>query len=389
MNRSNLSRRIFSYVRLKRSIARATHVARKGTSNVAFWPSSLNLMMIDRCNAQCIMCGHDYHDCGSGDMLTLAKVQTIYQHLHMHELVDVIYGGGGEPFLNDDLGEIAEYTHRLDPVIQHTVITNGIAWRPAIAEKLIGNNVNFLVSLNAASPESYNTVSGIDAFDTVCGNVHNLNELRKNIGARVHLAVSIILMRQNIHELPDFVRLADRLGADSVKALFVRVYPPAYRLRSGNARIKPEDSLYYHQELANRMIRKTQDEAKRLKIRFDSSPMFGKHKPIPRNCLEPWRSLYIDTNGYLFPCAASEIHFKDKVDKQIYRTGNILKEPIEKIWNNEFWQALRKTNYQSDAAKDIVTECGCCSMGICWHGPDVPESHLMDWSSSEASSLQL
>lgn len=335
------------------------------------------------------MCGHDYHDCGSGDMLTLAKVQTIYGHLHMHELVDVIYGGGGEPFLNDDLGEIAEYTHRQDPVIQHTVITNGIAWRPAIAEKLIYNNVNFLVSLNAASPESYHTVSGIDVFDTVCNNVHSLNELRKKTGARIHLAVSIILMQQNIHDLPDFVRLADRLGADSVKAFYARIYPPAYRLRSGNARISPTDSLFYHQDLANRMIREAQDEAQRLKIRFDSPPMFGTHKPIPRGCLEPWRSLYIDTNGNLFPCAASEIHFKDKVDRQIYRTGNILKEPIEKIWNNEFWQALRRTSFQSDAVKDIVPECACCSMGICWHGPDVAESHLMDWSPSEASSLQL
>lgn len=389
MSRSNLSRRIFSYIRLKRSISKATQAANKGISNVSFWPSSLNLMMIDRCNAQCIMCGHDYHDCGSGDMLTLAKVQTIYGHLHMHELVDVIYGGGGEPFLNDDLGEIAEYTHRIDPVIQHTVITNGIAWRPAIAEKLIGNNVNFLISLNAASPASYHTVSGIDVFDAVCSNVHNLIELRKKIGVRIHLAISIILMRQNIHELPDFVRLAERLGADSVKAFYARIYPPAYRLRSGNALIAPEDSLYYHQDLANQMIVEAQDEAKRLKIRFESPPLFGTHKSIPRNCLEPWRSLYIDTNGNLFPCAASEIHFKDKVDRQIFRTGNILKEPIEKIWNNEFWQALRKTNYQSDAAKNIVTECGCCSMGICWHGPDVAESHLMDWSSSEASSLQL
>ena len=381
--------RFISFYRLKKSLLRANQAARGGVSCIPLWPSSLNLMMIDRCNAQCIMCGHDYHDCGSGDMLTLAKVRTIYGHLHMHELVDVIYGGGGEPFLNDDLGEIAEYTHRQDPVIQHTVITNGIAWRPAIVEKLINNNVNFLVSLNAASPGSYYTVSGIDVFDTVCSNVHNLNELRKKNDARVHLAVSVILMRQNIHELPDFVRLADRLGADSVKAFYARIYPPAHRLRSGNARIAQQDSLYSHQDLANRMIREAQDVAKRLKIRFDSPPLFGAHKAIPRNCLEPWRSLYIDTNGNLFPCAASEIHFKDKVERQIYRTGNILNEPIEKIWNNEFWQALRKTNFQSDAVKDIVPECGCCSMGICWHGPDVAESHLMDWSSSEKSSLQL
>lgn len=389
MKGSSMSRRIFSYIRLRKSLSKANHAARKGLTRLAFWPSSLNLMMIDRCNAQCIMCGHDYHDCGSGDMLTLSKVKAIYGHLHIHELVDVIYGGGGEPFLNDDLGDIAEYTHHLDPVIQHTVITNGIAWRPAIAEKLIRNNVNFLVSLNAASRESYNTVSGIDVFDTVCSTLENLHALRKKIASGIHLAVSIILMRQNIHELPEFVRLAGRLGADSVKAFYVRIYPPAYRLRSGNARIAPEDSLYNHQELANRMILEAREEADRLNIRFEPPQLFGIHKPVPRNCLEPWRSLYIDTNGNLFPCAASEIHFKNKVDRQVYRTGNILKDPIESIWNNGFWQALRKTNLQSMEVQPIVSECACCSMGICWNGPDVVESHLMDWSHSEASSLQL
>lgn len=384
-----IPRRIASYYRLRKSLFKATRAARKGMNNITFWPSSLNLMMIDRCNAQCIMCGHDYHDCGTGDMLTFAKIKKIYKHLHLHELVDVIYGGGGEPFLNDDLGEIAEYTYHQDPAIQHTVITNGIAWRPAIVEKLITNRVNFLVSVNAASPEIYHTVSGINAFDAVCSNINNLNELRKQNCGDNYLAVSIILMRQNIHELTEFVKLADQLGADSVKAFYARIYPPAFRIRSGAARIAPEDSLYYDQDLANQSIREAQDEAKQLKIRFEPPPLFGTQKPISRNCVEPWRSLYIDTNGNLFPCAASEIHFKEKVDKQIYQTGNILNEPIEKIWNNEFWQALRKTNLQSDSVKSIVPECSCCSMGICWNGPDEAESHLMDWSHSEASSLRL
>jgi radical SAM protein with 4Fe4S-binding SPASM domain len=322
-------------------------------------------------------------------MLSLADVKHIYGHLHMHELVDVIYGGGGEPFLNEDLGHIAEYTHRLDPVIQHTVITNGIAWRPVIVEKLVTNNVNFLVSLNAASRESYVAVSGIDGFDSVCSTIGNVNKLRKSAGASVHLAASIILMRQNLHELPHFVRLAASLGVDSVKALYVRVYPPAYRLRSGRARIDPSDSVFFHQELANRMIKEAQIEAEKVKIRFEPPPLFETFKPIARNCLEPWRSLYIDTNGNVFPCAASEIHFKHKVEQQIYRTGNILKEPVEQFWNNSFWQALRKTNFQSDSTQQIVPECACCSMGICWHGPDILESHLMDWTHSETSTLQL
>jgi radical SAM protein with 4Fe4S-binding SPASM domain len=107
-----------------------------------------------------------------------------------------------------------------------------------------------------------------------------------------------------------------------------------------------------------------------------------------RDCTEPWRSLYIDPRGRLFPCAASEIHFKRKIESGRYDSGNILDRPIGEIWNNPFWQALRRSNLRA-GSEAIVPECACCGMTIGWSGPCAKDAHLMDWRASEDSSLRL
>jgi len=208
-------------------------------------------------------------------------------------------------------------------------------------------------------------------------------------GANAHVAISIILMKQNIAELPEFVRLAKDLGVDAVKAMYVRVYPRDYRNRRGlDVSIRPEDSLFFHQDLSDRTLRESERLAARLGISISRPPLFCEAAAKPRDCTEPWRSLYIDCDGRLYACAAGEIHFKHKIERGQYQSGNILTEPIADIWNNPFWQALRRTNALAGRA-ELVPECLCCGMSICWWGPRAERAHIMDWSPSDDPTLRL
>jgi len=146
----DVARRLVSYVRHRRAERDIQRAARQGLLEVPFAPSSLNLMMADTCNSQCVMCGKDYRACGTGRYLSLDDVRTIYSHLDMARLVDVIYGGGGEPFLNPDLAQIAAYTRQRYPFVQHLVISNGIGIKQDVAEQLLRYGTHFLVSVNAA-----------------------------------------------------------------------------------------------------------------------------------------------------------------------------------------------------------------------------------------------
>jgi radical SAM protein with 4Fe4S-binding SPASM domain len=381
--------RSVSYCRLKRTNFRIKKSVSSGNIEPDFGPSSLNLMMIDTCNSQCLMCGKDYRACGSGKDLSLGDIKKIYNHLKMNHIVDVIYGGGGEPFLNMDLAAIAEYTHEHFPVIQHTVISNFLEWKPETVARLVASRVHFLISVNAASKETFRKISGVDAFDRVVENIKNLLQLRRKSMSRIGISLSMILMRQNIGELCDFIKLASMLDVDEVKTLYVRIYPEKYRKkRNRDNLIKPQDSLFYHQKKADEMIRKAEHLSRQLGMTFCHEPLFQYTESRDRNCDEPWKSLFINFNGDVYPCPASEILFKPKVDSRQYNSGNIIEQPIEEIWNNSFWKALRKTNIKN-GRKNIIPECSCCGNSINWWGVQAEKAHLLDWEKAEKSNLRI
>ena len=380
--------RIASYLRFKQSKRRIAEAVRHGRTEIDFPPTSLNLMMADRCNSQCIMCGHDYLTCGSGEMLTLERMRTLYDHLDMKRVVDITYGGGGEPFLNPELPDIAEFTRKTYPGVRHMVISNFIAVKEETLRRMLASGVHFLVSINAVTPETFRAVSGRDAFVSVTEGLKLLVSLRRDLNAPVEILVSFILMRRNIDELLDFVRLASDLGVDGVRLPYVRVYPESHRLRNGRPdTIGPAESLFYDQERSDRMVLAAEKEASTRGISIEHDPIFAGAEKRPRECIHPWKSLYINFNGDVYPCPASEILFKPKIDKRQYDSGNLLTQHYSAFWNNGFWRTLRRSNLKGVPTE--VPECGCCGNAICWDGPSVESAHVLDWTSAERSGLRL
>jgi len=378
-----------SLLRLKKANMRIRKAVQNGDVDLFFGPSSLNLMMIDTCNSQCIMCGKDYKTNGSGDSLSFEDIRKIYSHLNMRQVVDVIYGGGGEPFLNKDLADIAAYTHRHYPVVQHTVISNFISWKPTVVRRLLDSRVHFLVSVNAAKKDTFQNVSGMNSFERVIINVRQLVALRREMEASVRISLSIVLMKQNIGELCDFIKLASELGVDEVKTLYVRIYPELCRKkRDRDVFIKPEDSLFFHQGECDNVIHEAKQLAKQLGISLCHEPLFCCSETITRNCNEPWKSMFINFNGDVYPCPASEILFKPKIDSGQYSSGNILNQTADEFWNNSFWKGLRKTNIQNNR-EEIIPECLCCGNSINWWGSRSEKAHVLDWKVAKESDLRI
>lgn len=385
----NIINRTKSYCRLQNANRKIEQAVKTGLLELPFGPSSLNLMMADACNSQCIMCGKDYHACGSKSYLSLEDIKKIYCHLDMGQVVDVIYGGGGEPFLNPDLDAIAALTRECYPVVQHTVISNFIQWKPEMVRRMLEAGVHFLLSVNAASRSTYQQVTGVDAYDAVIEHLKNLIALRKECRAAVNIAVSLILMEQNIEELSDFIRMAAHLGTDEVKTLYVRIYPAGHRHKANrNEGIQEQQSLFFHQQKSDKRVKEAEILAKELGIKFFHEPLFSCSSSCERNCDEAWKSLFINFNGDVYPCPASEVLFRPKVDSGMYNSGNILEQPIEKFWNNEFWKALRDTNRKHNR-KDRVPECLCCGNAINWLGCGAKASHILDWTKAESSDQKL
>jgi SynChlorMet cassette radical SAM/SPASM protein ScmF len=118
---------------------------------------------------------------------------------------------GGEPLLHPQINEILEYIQTQE--LRVTVETNGVLCTPELAEKMAACKDPFVsVSLDGADAEKHEWVRGVTGcFEAALRGIQNLAE----VGLRPQLIMTI--MRQNKGQMESLVRLAEGLGAGSVK----------------------------------------------------------------------------------------------------------------------------------------------------------------------------
>jgi SynChlorMet cassette radical SAM/SPASM protein ScmF len=118
---------------------------------------------------------------------------------------------GGEPLLHPKIQEILEYIQTQD--LRLIVETNGVLCTPQLASKMAACKNTFVsVSLDGADAENHEWVRGVTGcFEPALRGIKNLAEE----GLRPQVIMTI--MRKNRDQMESVVRLAERLGAGSVK----------------------------------------------------------------------------------------------------------------------------------------------------------------------------
>lgn len=118
---------------------------------------------------------------------------------------------GGEPLMHPDINGILEHIRRED--LNLTVETNGVLCTLEIAQKMAGCKNPFVsVSLDGADAPTHEWVRGVSGcFDKTLQGIRNLVDA----GLRPQIIMSI--MQRNKDHMERLVRLAETLGAESVK----------------------------------------------------------------------------------------------------------------------------------------------------------------------------
>ncbi len=126
---------------------------------------------------------------------------------------------GGEPLLHPEIGKILEYIKSQE--LNLTLETNGVLCTPEIASQVSECKSYFVsVSVDGADIETHEWVRGVPGcFETALEGVRHLVQA----GIRPQMIMSI--MQRNKDQMEPFVRLAESLGAESVK--FNLVQPTA------------------------------------------------------------------------------------------------------------------------------------------------------------------
>jgi SynChlorMet cassette radical SAM/SPASM protein ScmF len=183
------------------------------TDGLRFPLNQIYFYLTEGCNLRCRHCWIAPKYQGEGTSypaLDLDLFKTIIEQAKPLGLTGIKLTGG-EPLLHPQINEIFEHIQAEE--LRLTVETNGVLCTPELAEKIAACKAPFVsVSLDGADAENHEWVRGVTGcFEAALKGVRNLAE----VGLKPQVIMTI--MRNNKEQMEEVVRLAERLGAGSVK----------------------------------------------------------------------------------------------------------------------------------------------------------------------------
>lgn len=201
---------IFEYFRVYRN----KNYIRSKILNI---PRLLILDITHRCNLECRIC--DIWQTGKNesdlDIFYVKKVLSEASALGIPEIAL----SGGESLLRRDIFDILDYAKKLK-IKNMSVLTNGIllkGYLERLKPYLFDNTISLFISLDSLKADLHNYIRNSDlAWHNTIEALNSLSALKKEYPQLNFYIISIIL-NQNIEELPDLVKFAKDLGANSLQ----------------------------------------------------------------------------------------------------------------------------------------------------------------------------
>ncbi|MBI1911391.1 MAG: radical SAM protein [Deltaproteobacteria bacterium] len=287
------------------------------------YPRRIVFELTNKCNFQCIMCGRETVKFKTND-LQLSVIKACESFFPYAE--EVTLQGWGESTLHPKLPEILEYLNTFPPLRKY-FITNG-STLPKVMDAIFAHHVDLLaISLDGTTPETNNSIRKGGDFRREINNIKMLlAEKKRRNSSYPYVNFVFTAMMRNIHELPDMIVLAKKLGIPEVKVVYLTIF---------NESLTPE-TLVDKQELVRKFFREAKARASEMNINLKLPPIQGEdeeggafsHKP----CAFPWRDLYIGSDGYIRPCQSS-------AHKILNISGFT---SFREIWNSKQMQEFRE-----------------------------------------------
>jgi MoaA/NifB/PqqE/SkfB family radical SAM enzyme len=321
-------------------------------------PVCLYLETTNRCNLLCGTCPRTFDELESPADMSWALFTRIVDQLPRVDRV--VLHGVGEPMMVKALPRMVRYLKARGSYVLFN--TNGTLLTLRKGRELIEAGLDELrVSLDAAEPQTFMRVRGKDMFERIVRNVGAFTQLQRAEGiARPAVSLWLTGLKETIDQLPDFVRLASRLGVAEVYLQRLVYFAEGQSL--ANARSSLFERLDGDEA---RSLDEAAALARSLGISFNASGATEPGTSLKRGttdqpwslCRRPWSLMYFTAHGRAIPCCIAPFSQRGYDG---FTLGDATQESLRQIWNGPRYQEFRAALLSDRPPR------ACASCGVRW-----------------------
>lgn len=288
----------------------------------------LHLMVTDRCNLRCPMCGVRNHDPAEQDTLSAEEWKAVIRSAAKLRTV-IISITGGEPLLRHDVFELISYA-REHGIAVH-LNTNGTL----LTDEKVGmlgecGLTTLSISLESTEPTPHNAIRGAKTFEKT---IEGIRRVRRQVPS-IHLGINVLITMINFRGMADLVPFAESLGAHQIK--FAPIHTNL--LHRDNPLAKFKELVFKEEDLKD-----LDSELGKLERALAKSRLHSACKYFLRGikrlyetpgchfcCYAGYATCVVNPHGSVAPCFDKESPL------------NVRNSPLERIWGSDEFARLRQ-----------------------------------------------
>src|ERR687885_2962699 len=275
-------------------------------------PTYVQIEPVGQCNLRCQMCAIQFRRDGppygppafmAFDAFTRLVDQFVgLEGLHLQGL--------GEPMMHPRFFDMVAYAAGRG--IRVSTNSNLTLLSRRRAERCVTSGLDSLhISIDGATAATYERIRVRSCFERVVHNLEQVLDARRRLGSdHPHLQMVVVVMRQNLHELPDLVRLAHQWSMESI---FVQHLCHDFGESSLPAQYRPMRDFVQAETLLEEDIERVEhyfSEARTVAQELGVNLRLPRTRPRShppgtpgqKRCDWPWSGAYISYQGYAMPC---------------------------------------------------------------------------------------
>ncbi len=329
--------------------------------------------LTNACNLDCTICIRNAWNEPTGWM-SEQTFQHVISSLRMISPRPTLFlGGFGEPLAHPRLKDWIRQAKDSGAMIE--LITNGTLLDEAMIIQLVESGLDVLwVSIDGATPRSYQDVRLSSELDQIKANLKRFQELRlRHAWTKPKLGIAFVAMKRNIQDLPAVIQLGLHAGADRFSVS--NVLPYTHQM---------QDEILYARSLYSFYAQSPERGVVIHLPRMDTTPQTadalesvlrgeylidfygsGVTRRVNRCPFVERGSLAIRWDGKVSPCLSllhSHVSYlgERQRNSQAYFIGDISESELLNIWNDPAFVALRRRLRSFDFSP-------CCYCNSCEH----------------------